>query len=992
MLYLERSHNLLITCRKMTGVVMLEVRLLGQFEVLRDGQRLFIPTRNAQSLFAYLILHAGKFHRRELLAGLLWPDSNEENARSNLRHELWRLRKSLDTEGESYFLVDNLTIAFSPQSEVSVDVHRLENVSLGGSTTEELISALSSYQGELLPGFYDEWVFIERNRLAALFEARIDRLLEDLQASGRWEEVLEWGLRWIAMGQLPEAAYRAMMTAYANTGDLSKAVATYESLAKGLQNKLGVKPSEQTLALYKRLKIGWRLNTPAQAPGQTRQPPISMVDQPAPTLTLPKMRHSNLPKPMTSFIGREKEIQQVEHLVSQAKLVTIIGSGGVGKTRLAIEIASVLTPRYKDGVWWVELAALLKTVHFDLVAQAVAKALRIPESPGLPIVEEVVEHLHDKQLLLVLDNCEHLIEDCSSLTERLLADCPGLTILATSREALGVSGEKAWLLSSLSLPDQGHSLVTKDIIRSEAVSLFVERAADVLPGYQLDDVEAPMIVQICHRLGGIPLAIELAAARMNLLSAQEIAARLDSRFSLLTGGRRTALPRHQTLQGAIEWSYDLLSDSEQLLFRRLAIFAGSFTLEAAEEICSGDGIKSEDVLTLTGRLVGKSLLYVVPVTQDTGLPTRYIFLDTICSFGRLKLERAEETRWMRDRHTAYYVRLVEDAEPELLLENQVYWFKFMQAENDNLRAVIEWSAKSDQAESALRLVGAMLWFWFSYGSTHEGRDLALKALAIPSGVRFDQMKKTRARALNTAGFLLYLLGDTDLARQTLEEALSIQRTLEDNASLAWSLQFLGLVLAYDQEYDLADATFQEGLALTRKLGGIHTNNFLHFLGDICLQKGDYFRAQNIYEESVNVLRAIGSKSFLAYPLRRLGYLALEENDIPKAKRYFKESLAINIEVGDKRAVAASLTSLAALAISINRQVVAASLYGVVEHRLESLSVNLLFTDQSELGHIHSKLSFYFDEKSYVTAFKEGWEMSEEDLIDLVGGLVAGEDE
>ena len=737
----------------------------------------------------------------------------------------------------------------------------------------------------------------------------------------------------------------------------------------------------------------------AHAQPSTRmiQSPISQVDNFAPASILPKLRRSNLPKPLTSFIGREKEIQEVERLVSKARLVTITGPGGVGKTRLAIQAASALTHQFKDGAWWMELASISgitpskresggpqmgreELSGAELIIQAIAKVLRIPESPGLPLLEGVLEHLQDKKLLLVLDNCEHLIDACAALVERVLGDCLDVTILATSREPLGVPGEKAWALPSLSLPGQGHSLDTSNIFQSEAVSLFIERAADVLPGYQPGELEAPKIAQICLRLDGIPLAIELAAARMNLLSAQEIAARLDRRFSLLTDGSRTALPRHQTLLAAIEWSHDLLSESERVLFRRLSIFAGSFTLEAVEAICAGNIIHQEEVLTLVGRLVDKSLLTVEPNSLGMDLPTRFRFLDTICSFGRLKLDEAEETRQMRDRHADYYVRLVEAAESELLLPDQVHWFKVLQAENDNLLAVVEWSSQSDQAESALRLVGALWFFWWSQSSSREGNILALKALALPSAA---QHKEYRARALNTAGVLQWTLGDTVFARQSLEEALSILRATDDKASLARSFLFLGLVFLSDQEFVLAEAAFKEGFDISKRLEDVQANLFPFFQGDLYLQKGDPSRAKNTYEEHANILRVIGNKVYAAYPLRRLGYLALEQNDNSLAWKYFQESLTINREVGDKRAVCACLTSLAALAIHLGKPVVAARLYGAVENGLESLSIILFYQDQIELGRIRNNLLNSLGEATFNAAFIEGWEMSEEEIFKLV---------
>jgi non-specific serine/threonine protein kinase len=616
------------------------------------------------------------------------------------------------------------------------------------------------------------------------------------------------------------------------------------------------------------------------------------------------------------------------------------------------------------------------------VAQVIAKALRIPESPGLPVLDGVAERLYDKQLLLVLDNCEHLIEACAALVERLLGDCPEVSILATSREPLGVPGEKAWYLPSLSLPASGHALEFADIVQSEAVSLFIERTADILPGYRPGQAGAATIAQICRRLDGIPLAIELAAARMNLLSAQEIADRLDSRFSLLTAGRRTALPRHQTLQAAIEWSYDLLREAEQALFRRLSVFAGSFTLEAAEAVCAGEDIQREDVLTLLGRLVDKSLLNVDLRLQDPELATRYRLLDTICSFGRLKLDEAGKTRRMRDRHAAYYVSLVEATEPELLLQEQGRWYRLLQAEHDNIRAVIEWGAESDQAESSLRMVGSLLWFWWSHGSIHEGLNLTLKALALPPADRFPEY---RARALNTAGYLQWTLGDIPSARQSLDEALTILRTSEDETSLVWLKQFLGLVLASEGEYDLADGALNEAVAIARKLGDLKKGSFsLAFHGDIALQQGDLSKAKRVYEESANTLRALGNKLFTAYPLRRLGYLALQRDEIPRARDYFRESLALNREGGDRRAVAACLLSFAALAIHMDKLDVAARLLGAAESRLESLGINLLYLDLVEWGLISNKVITTLDEAAFTAAFSEGWELSEDQAVELVG--------
>lgn len=969
---------------------MLEVKLLGQFEVILDGKHITIPTRNAQSLFAYLILSSGNTHRRERLAGLLWPDSSEENARSNLRHELWRLRKALLSQGDAYFLTDDLTIAFNPHSQFSLDVHILENAPLEGGSADELIQALDVYHDDLLPGFYEEWVFVERQRLNALFEARIARLLDLLQDEGRWPEVKEWSLRWLGFGQWSEPAYRALMAAYANTGEVAKAVATYERFAQVLQKELGTKPSEQTQALYKQLKSGWKPYTKPRVPGRTAHDHVSQVDITTSVSASSVLRRSNLPRPLTSFIGREKEILLVKQLLSQARLVNITGSAGIGKTRLAIQVAGSMMPDFQDGVWWVELASLTAATPTrearlgelqgaDLIAQAVMKILWVHETPGLSLVEGLVEYLHDRQLLLVLDNCEHLIVDCAALVESLLSECPRLTVLTTSREALGVLGEKTWQLPTLSLPEVGSSHPAA-ISHSEAVRLFVERTGDNLPGYQLNEADAPAIAQICLNLDGIPLAIELAAARMNLLSSHEIAARLDRRFTLLTGGSRSALPRHQTLLAAIEWSYDLLGEPERVLFRRLSIFPGSFTLEAAEAISYGDVVHNDEVLTLVSQLVDKSLLNVELANQNLALATRYHFLDSIRSFGRLKLEDASETQWIRDRHADYYTRLAVTVEPELLSGDQGQWYRLLQQEYGNIRATIEWSAESEQAERALRVAGALLWFWWSHGSIREGLDLVLKALAVPSPIQFQDI---RARALNTAVYLLWVLGDINLARQFIEEALSLLRTSTDDADLAWSLQFSGLVLSSEGEYDQADRAMKDAIDIAYKLGDLNILSFSLFgIGDTALRQGNLSKAKRSYDESVDILKRLGNKLFLAYPLRRLGYVALEQEQFLLAWDYFSESLTHNFEGDDQRAVVACLTSMAALALRIDEPVLAARLYGTVEKQLESLSINLLYLDQLELDRVRSQLLASLDEATFEAAFKQGWDMSVEQAIEL----------
>jgi tetratricopeptide (TPR) repeat protein len=415
------------------------------------------------------------------------------------------------------------------------------------------------------------------------------------------------------------------------------------------------------------------------------------------------------------------------------------------------------------------------------------------------------------------------------------------------------------------------------------------------------------------------------------------------------------------------------------LFRRLSVFPGSFSLEAAEVICPGQEIAQDEVLALLGRLVDKSLLNVEPAPEDGSLSTRYHYLDTIRNFGRLKLDEANETGWLCEWHADYYVRLAEAAEPVLLLQDQLRWFKLLRAEYSNMRAVIEWSAESDQAETALRIVVSLFWFWWLNGFPREGRDLALKALSLPSAIQYEGK---RAQALSNAGFFQLLQGDIPSARQLLEEALPVLRAFGDEVHLAWALQFLGLVIAYEKEYSLADAAGQESLEIIRRIKDVSTNSLFFFIGDIDLLKGDFSRAKKIYEENTALLREAGSKSYLAYPLRRLGYLALEQDDTPKAQSYFQESLSLNHEVGDIPGMTACLASVAALAIRLDQPVIAARLCRAVENQWETKGVNALYTDQAEFVRTHSKAHSNLNERSYASAFFEGWDMSLDQAIDL----------
>src|SRR6266508_3106672 len=473
----------------------------------------------------------------------------------------------------------------------------------------------------------------------------------------------------------------------------------------------------------------------------------------------------NLPLQVNRFIGREREMTAVRGLLMTSRLLTLAGAGGSGKTRLALQVATDLREEFEHGVWWVELAALSDPL---LVPRAVASVVGIPERAGYTVTEALSDALRPKHVLLVLDNCEHLLAACAQLIETLLRTCSQLRVLVTSREALTITGETIWLVLPLRVPDTYQPLPIGGLLTYEAVQLFVERAKSVLPSFTLTPENASAVVQVCRRLDGMPLAIELAAARTRALAVEQIVARLDDAYRLLTGGSRSALPRQQTLRAAMDWSYDLLSVHEQAFFRRLSVFAGSFSLEAAEAICAGDPGEAYDVLDVLSSLIDKSL---VLMEQRSGA-ARYRLLETIRQYGQDKLQEEAEAAKVRRNHRDWYARLAEQAEAETLEARQKSVFDRLEAEHENLRAALGWSLEHQEAETAAQIGAAISRFWLLRGYMSEGRRWLERAL---SG--FSEKNAVRVKALNIAAMLASLQDDNKTARTLVEESLELSREL-----------------------------------------------------------------------------------------------------------------------------------------------------------------------------------------------------------------------
>jgi predicted ATPase/class 3 adenylate cyclase len=625
----------------------------------------------------------------------------------------------------------------------------------------------------------------------------------------------------------------------------------------------------------------------------------------------------NLPAQLTSFIGRAKEIDEVCRLLESHRLVTLTGSGGTGKTRLSLQVAATMLEQYPHGAWLVDLAPLADPI---LVPQTVASALNLPEIPGKSIQNSLLDYLRTKRLLLILDNCEHLLEACASLVDLFLRSCPELTILASSREFLGVGGEAPYRVPPMALPDVHHLPAHQTLLEYDAVRLFVERARLASPGFTVTESNAAVVAQVVNRLDGIPLAIELAASRLRMMDIEQIAQRLSDAFRLLTGGSRTALPRHQTLRAMIDWSYNLLSEPERVLLRRLSVFAGGWRLQAAELVCSdangSDGlINPEDILDLLSELVDKSLIYFSGGADEIN---RFRMLETIRQYAHEKLVDEGEAEAMRTCHLGYYLGQVEEMEPRLRGLKQIETLDRLEIELDNLRLALEWALQAD-VEAELRLATAMMWFWHIHFHWPEGVGWLEQGLELEKRNRpltaVDESASPptrrlmlRAKALSALAFHDNMQRKVPQAKAALEESLVLYRQAgpEYRAGLAFTLKWLGSC-AKDAGDPLNALMYnQEALGIYQEIGD-------HFgmaecwgtIGDCEFEPGLKNKA---YQEELSNANAAGDEDAIATALQNLGWSAIHAGEYQKACRYFMESADHYRKVGNPISIAHQLFS------------------------------------------------------------------------------------
>jgi predicted ATPase/DNA-binding SARP family transcriptional activator/DNA-binding CsgD family transcriptional regulator len=873
------------------------VWLLGGFRVsvgrrtlTGDAWRL----KKAAALVKLLALEPDHRLHREQVMDLLWLDLGKRAATNNLRQVLYGARRILDPASNShnrYLSLQDEQLALCPGGVLRVDVDAFdEAVAIARRSRDPATyrAAIELYAGDLLPeDRYEQWVEGRRENLKQTYFALLIELADLYEERGQYEPAIVALQKAVAEDPTFEEAHAALMRLYALSGRPREALVQYERLQEALSRRLGTEPGETTQRLREDIAAG---NVSSD------RPQVGLPEEP------PAIAKHNLPAARTSFVGREQEIVEVKRELAMTRILTLSGAGGSGKTRLALEVAMELVGTYPDGVSLVELAGLSDGT---LVPQELAATLEVQEQADQPLTDTLIEFVREKKILLVLDNCEHLIDAAADLSDTLLDSCPHLTILATSREPLGVAGEIDRPVPALSVPDVADRLTVEELERYESARLFAERALFVertlygSSGFALQPDNTQTVAQICSRLEGIPLAIELAAAWVGTLSVEQISERLKDSLRLLKSGSRTITSRQRTLRGAMDWSYNLLSEPERILFRRLSVFAGGWTLEAAEAVSAGDGIEKEAVLELLWPLVNKSLVVAESGTQRAA--ARYRMLEPIRQYAREKLGASGEADEVQDRHVAFFLALAEEAEPELAGPQQRLWVERLEAEHDNMRKALSWVLEREQAELGLRF-GAALWrFWFAQGYLSEGIRSMEEVLAGSESA----VASLRVKTLEGMGWLTQVQGDTEQAKAVYEEMLTLSRESDDRENIAIALNSLGALALAQGDNERARVLLEENMAVLRELEAerkvatkLQRYQVLGLLGFLAInEEGDYTRGAALWEESLALAHEVGDAYRAGSALSNLGYITLLRRDYERATALSEEALEFAHDLG-----------------------------------------------------------------------------------------------
>ena len=992
-------------------MAVLQITCLGDCQIALDGAAPnAVLTEKARSLLIYLTLEA-QVHQRSDLTKMLWSGYSDESARNSLRQVLHLLRQSLPETDTPWLLVTRQTVQINPAAPITVDVttfigllaavttHAHADLATCTTCVAGLRQAVDLYRGDFLAGLgaidsdgFEEWRRITQEQLHIQMLDALARLANAAESVGDTEGALQAAQRQLALEPWLETAHRQIMRLLAQRGQRAAALAQYQRCRQVLAEELSSDPEEETTALYEQIRSGEfdkvtrrQSDKVTSTSSVTESPnhPVTQSPLHPPVAPFPeRIKAAATSAQLLPLLGRTEELAQMTTLLAQptCRLVTLVGPPGVGKTRLAQEIldsptdlgtldvlkSKIQNLKFEQGIHFVDLAVLRDPT---LLATTIAHALSL-SAPALQLTgERLTEQLRDQALLLVLDNFEQVLPGVD-LLRQLLTHCPQIKFLITSRVPLRLPGEQVVPIHPLPLPaptaPKGHpphgAVALATAAQNVAVQLFCQRAAAVAPGFVLTERLVPVVVEICRRLDGLPLAIELAAARCRLLPPPALLERLTqdlpARLELLTYRSPTLPERQQTLRAAIAWSYDLLTATEQRLFRQMAVFVGGAPLAALEAVIRHDRTADEPpppraIFDDIEALLDKSLLrqQESATHQPEGEP-RLLMLETLREYGWELLTATAEGRSTQQRHADYFLILAETAAPKLHGPQQVVWLDRLALDHDNLRAALDWLVQAGEVTKALRLATALRYFWRVRGHYREGGERLRQILARPEAALTSSPSDTllatvRARALNAAGYLQWVQGNTVAAQNLLQEALTLGRAVPDAAATAFALRYLGLAANARQEQTTARQFLEESLALYRTLDTPNeTALALMYLGDIAFGQQAYAEAEQLYQESADLLQRLGNNVVLPYALRHLGYLALVRGDLPTALTLSTESLSLNLAAGEQQGSAAALAALAAVAVAGEQWVQAARLLASVDAWLTTSRAQLLPIDRT----------------------------------------------
>ena len=900
--------------------------------------------QKARSIIKLLALMPDLSMHRDELIEHLWPEFDPVAGNNNLHRTLHAARRALDSPGMSGGAAPTLRlrgpkVVLEPAELVWIDVNAFvqsAREARSNNSVRGYLDALSLYTGELLPeDRYDDWAAGMRETLRQERVSLLSGLADLYQSRNDLAAATDIRVEIVREDPFDEVAQRLLMRDLALIGQRGRALAQFHDLRLALK-EIDELPSVESEELYREI-LARRF--PSGVDGDVR------VDRPVSPI-------SNLPAPLTSFIGRDSERSELVELLDPVhetpRLVTLTGPGGSGKTRLALAVASQLAEFYGDGVWFVDLSLISDS---DALPGTILSTLGIPESSGELVVDVLVEALQQKSVLLIWDNCEHLMDGCAKLARFVLQRAPNVRILATSRHPVGMHGEAVWRVPPLPVPnemDQRGGVRSDDDVanlsHNPCVQLFCERAGLVRSGFAMTRENAAEVAQICRYLDGIPLAIELAAARMGMMSARSLAERLDRSLHVLASSGVAVNERQRTLSGTLDWSYGLLSKSERALFRRLSIFSGGWTLETAEAICAGDQLHGPEILGLLAELIDKSLVQF----QATWFGGRYQLLEVVRQYAAERLDESGETDWLQHRHATYFLGLAETAEPELRGPDQTRWLEQLEREYGNIRTAIAWYVSQQELTAALRLAGAIWWFCFTRGYYAEQCERLVRTieLADASGVEIEP--EVRAKALLAAGALAWKREQLALARRLLEESVAISREIDDKVGTAWSLTFLGHVAGSQGHYSVGVDCAIEAIELFRNANiRVGLARALNALGEDARRRGNVDQAETYYRESLQIDREIGNRAGMSLRLHNLGYVALHRGEPERAAEMFVESLSLAEELKDLDGVAACLEGIAAVESVAGPAERSMQLFGAAESLREELHVPIDVADLPE---------------------------------------------